>query len=121
VPDAQTLWLFTVACAGLGAIPGPAVLYVVSRSAVHGRRAGLVSVAGIETGNFVQVLAASAGLAAMVASSATAFSFFKYTGAAYLLYLGVRTIREGASADGVPGERGEADAASTGRASWWAR
>jgi threonine/homoserine/homoserine lactone efflux protein len=115
VPDSETLWLFTVACAGLVAIPGPAVLYIVSRSALHGRRAGLVSVAGIETGNFVQVLAATAGLAAIVASSATAFSIVKYAGAAYLIYLGIRTIREGAAVDdGSPDRRGR-----SGRRLYW--
>ena len=50
---------------------------------------------GIEAGNFVQVLAATAGLAAIVASSATAFTFVKYAGAAYLVYLGIRALREG--------------------------
>jgi threonine/homoserine/homoserine lactone efflux protein len=96
MPDPATLWLFVGACAGLVAVPGPAVLYIISRSAMYGRRAGLVSVAGIETGNFLQVLAATAGLAAIVASSATLFSIVKYAGAAYLVYLGIRTIRDGA-------------------------
>jgi threonine/homoserine/homoserine lactone efflux protein len=114
VPDSETLWLFTVACAGLVAIPGPAVLYIVSRSALHGRRAGLVSVAGIETGNFVQVLAATAGLAAIVASSATAFSIVKYAGAAYLVYLGIRTIRDGAAVDASQERSGR-----TGRRLYW--
>jgi threonine/homoserine/homoserine lactone efflux protein len=114
VPDSETLWLFTVACAGLVAIPGPAVLYIVSRSALHGRRAGLVSVAGIETGNLVQVLAATAGLAAIVASSATAFSIVKYAGAAYLVYLGIRTIRDGAAVDASQERSGR-----TGRRLYW--
>ena len=50
---------------------------------------------GIEAGNFVQVLAATAGLAAVVASSAAAFSIVKYAGAAYLVVLGIRALREG--------------------------
>ena len=100
MPAVETLVPFAIACAGLVAIPGPAVLYIVSRSALHGRHAGLVSVAGIETGNLVQVLAATAGLAAIVASSAVAFSVVKYAGAAYLVYLGVRTILEGATSAG---------------------
>jgi threonine/homoserine/homoserine lactone efflux protein len=115
VPDPETLWLFAGACVGLVAIPGPAVLYIVSRSAVHGRRAGLVSVAGIETGNFLQVLAATAGLAAIVASSATAFSVVKYAGAAYLVYLGVRMIREGT----VRNEGAYPSAARTPRRLYW--
>jgi threonine/homoserine/homoserine lactone efflux protein len=114
MPGPETLAPFAIACAGLVAIPGPAVLYIVSRSALHGRRAGLVSVAGIETGNFIQVLAATAGLAAIVASSAVAFSVVKYAGAAYLVYLGVRSILEGATGpDGPPPSR------RSGRRLYW--
>ena len=83
MPSPETLWFFAGASAALVAIPGPAVLYIVSRSVAEGRRGGLLSVAGIETGNMVQVLAAAAGLAAIVASSATAFTVVKYAGAAY--------------------------------------
>jgi threonine/homoserine/homoserine lactone efflux protein len=95
MPDIETLWLFALASAALVAIPGPAVLYIVTRGVAHGRRGAILSMLGIETGNFVQVLAATAGLAAVVASSATAFSIVKYAGAAYLVVLGIRAIREG--------------------------
>ena len=98
MPSAHTLALFAVASAGLVAIPGPAVLYIVTRGVVHGRRGGFVSVLGVETGNFVAVLAATVGLAALISSSATAFSVVKYAGAAYLVFLGIRTLREGAGA-----------------------
>jgi threonine/homoserine/homoserine lactone efflux protein len=94
MPDPQTLSLFAVAGAALVAIPGPAVLYIVGRSVADGRRAGLVSMLGIETGNLVQVFAAAAGLAAIILSSATAFSVVKYAGAAYLVYLGLSTLLE---------------------------
>jgi len=96
MPSTHTLLLFAVASAGLVAIPGPAILYIVTRGVVHGRRGALVSVFGVETGNFVAVLAAAVGLAAVISSSATAFSAVKYAGAAYLVYLGIRTLREGA-------------------------
>jgi threonine/homoserine/homoserine lactone efflux protein len=92
MPSPETLYVFAGACAALVAVPGPAVLYIVSRSVAHGRRAGLVSMAGIETGNFLQVVAAAAGLAAIVASSATLFSIVKYAGAAYLIYLGLQSL-----------------------------
>jgi threonine/homoserine/homoserine lactone efflux protein len=72
--------------------PGPAVLYIVARSLDQGRRAGLVSVLSIETGNFVHVLAATLGLSAILLSSATAFAVVKYLGAAYLIFLGVRRL-----------------------------
>ena len=95
MPSTQTLALFAVASAGLVAIPGPAVFYIVTRGVVHGRRGALVSVLGVESGNFVAVLAATVGLAAVISSSATAFTVVKYAGAAYLVYLGIRTLREG--------------------------
>ena len=59
---------------------------------VHGRRGVLISTLGVETGNLVQVLAATVGLAAIVASSAEAFSVIKYLGAAYLIFLGIRAL-----------------------------
>lgn len=98
MPSPHTLVLFAAASAALVAIPGPAILYIVTRGVVHGRRGALVSVAGVETGNFVAVLAATVGLAALISSSALVFSAVKFAGAAYLIYLGIRTLREGAGA-----------------------
>ena len=72
--------------------PGPAVLYIIARSVDQGRRAGLVSVLSIETGNFFHVLAAALGLSAILLSSALAFTVVKYLGAAYLVYLGLRRL-----------------------------
>jgi threonine/homoserine/homoserine lactone efflux protein len=72
--------------------PGPAVLYVVARSIDQGRGAGLASALGIQAGNFVHAAAAVVGISAVVASSATAFMVVKYLGAAYLIYLGVKTL-----------------------------
>ena len=93
MPSTETLWLFAVASAGLVLVPGPAVLYIVTRGVVHGRRGGLISVFGVEAGNVLQVLAATVGLAAVIASSAAAFTVVKYAGAAYLVYLGIRALR----------------------------
>lgn len=73
-------------------IPGPAVLYITTRSASQGRMAGLVSVLAIETANFLQAVAAALGLSAILLSSALAFNVVKYLGAAYLIYLGVRKL-----------------------------
>lgn len=98
MPSLETLALFAVASAGLVAIPGPAILYIVTRGVVHGRRGALLSVAGVESGNFLAVLAAAIGLAALISSSAAAFTVVKYAGAAYLIWLGIRTLREGAGA-----------------------
>jgi threonine/homoserine/homoserine lactone efflux protein len=90
MPDAHAFALFVPAAIVLLAIPGPAVLYIVATSVVGGRRAGLVSVAGIHLGSIVHVAAAVAGLSALVVSSAIAFSVVKYAGAAYLVLVGIR-------------------------------
>jgi threonine/homoserine/homoserine lactone efflux protein len=87
------LLLFVTGAAILLVIPGPAVTYVVSRSIGHGRAAGLVSVMGIVTGTLCHVVAAALGISALLASSAAAFQFVKYLGAAYLIYLGIKTLR----------------------------
>jgi threonine/homoserine/homoserine lactone efflux protein len=94
MPDASTLLLFAGASLALLAIPGPAVIYVVTRSIEHGRTAGIVSMLGVETGTFAYALAAAAGLSGLIAASVTAFTVVKYAGAAYLLYLGVRKLLE---------------------------
>jgi threonine/homoserine/homoserine lactone efflux protein len=89
----SSLLLFVTGAAILLVIPGPAVTYVVSRSIGHGRAAGLVSVMGIVVGTLFHVVAAALGLSAVLASSALAFQFVKYLGAAYLIYLGIKTLR----------------------------
>ncbi len=86
------LYLFLGASLALLLVPGPAVLYITARSANQGRLAGLVSVLAIETANFLQAVAATLGLSAILLSSALTFDVVKYLGAAYLLYLGVRKL-----------------------------
>ena len=88
----SSLLLFVIGGAILLMIPGAAVMYVVSRSIGHGRAAGLVSVMGIVVGTLFHIVAATLGLSALLASSALAFQFVKYLGAAYLIYLGIRTL-----------------------------
>src|SRR5580704_3128954 len=93
----SALLLFVTGALLLLVIPGPAVLYIVSRSIGHGRPAGLVSAMGIATGTLFHVAAATLGLSALLASSAMAFQFVKYVGAAYLIFLGIRVLRGGDS------------------------
>lgn len=88
----STLGVFIGAAIALLLTPGPAVLYIVTRSIEQGRSAGLVSVLGICTGTLVHVVAATLGLSALLVSSAAAFTVVKYAGAAYLIVLGVRTL-----------------------------
>ncbi|WP_216216450.1 LysE family translocator [Amycolatopsis aidingensis] len=74
-------------------IPGPSVLFVVSRALAAGRRAALLTVVGNATGVYLQVIAVALGLGAVVERSATAFTVVKLVGAAYLVYLGVQAVR----------------------------
>jgi threonine/homoserine/homoserine lactone efflux protein len=92
VPTLTTLTLFLLAALGLLFIPGPAVLYVVTRSVDQGRNAGVVSAAGIGIADLVHTAAAAFGLSALLLTSALAFTIVKYLGAAYLIYLGIRTL-----------------------------
>jgi threonine/homoserine/homoserine lactone efflux protein len=85
--------LFLLASLTLVAIPGPNHLYITTRSIGEGRRAGIASALGVETGTLVHIGAAAAGLSAVVAASATAFGLLRYAGAAYLVYLAYRTLR----------------------------
>ena len=110
MPSLATVLLFAGSTLALLAVPGPSVLYVVARTVEHGRAAGLVSVLGLETGALIHVAAAAAGLSALVASSPTAFAVLRYVGAAYLLWLGIRTLRRSraaapAAAGGVASHR----------------
>lgn len=93
MPETTTLLLFAVAAAALVAIPGPNLIYIATRSLSQGQRAGFASALGVEAGTLVHVAAAAAGLSALIASSATAFTVVKYAGAAYLVFLGVRALR----------------------------
>ncbi|WP_084264847.1 LysE family translocator [Actinomadura macra] len=87
--------LFLLAAVTLVAVPGPNHLYITTRSIGEGRRAGILSAFGVQTGTLVHVAAAAAGLSAVVAASATAFGALRYAGAAYLVYLAYRTLRGG--------------------------
>lgn len=92
MPSSPSLLAFVTAALVVLLIPGPGVLYVVARSVSQGHRAGLVSVVGLSAGALVHVVAATAGLSAILLASATAFGVVKMLGAGYLIYLGLRTI-----------------------------
>ncbi len=77
MPSASTLVLFCSAALVLLIIPGPSVLYIVTRSIDQGQRAGLVSVLGTHAGSLVHIAAAAFGLSALIVSSALAFSAVK--------------------------------------------
>lgn len=93
MPSPEVFAAFAVASLALLVVPGPSVLYIVTRSMDQGRAAGLVSVLGIHTGSIIHVAAAALGLSAILASSALTYGVVKYVGAAYLIWLGIRALR----------------------------
>jgi threonine/homoserine/homoserine lactone efflux protein len=94
MPTLMTLFLFAVATLVLTATPGPGVLYLVARSVAQGRRAGFVSMLGIESGEVVWIAAAATGLSAVLAASTTALDVLRFAGAAYLIVLGINRWRQ---------------------------
>jgi len=92
MPDWSTLILFATAASILVFTPGPNTLYITARSINQGRAAGIVSSLGVEVGTLVHVFAAAFGISALLLTSATAFNIVKYAGAAYLIYLGIKTL-----------------------------
>src|SRR4051794_37228861 len=102
MPPLPTLLVFAAATAGLLLLPGPSVLFIVARTLEHGRRGGLVSMLGVETGALLHVAAATAGLSALVAASPGTLLAVKLAGAGYLLVLGVRALRGSGTAKAAP-------------------
>ncbi len=93
MPEPSTLLLFAASAAVLILIPGPNLLYIVTRSVEGGRRTGVASMLGVEVAGLIHIAAAAAGLSALLASSAVAFEIVRYAGVAYLLWLGIRALR----------------------------
>lgn len=94
MPGTHDLALFIVSGLLLNLTPGADLLYITSRSAAHGLRAGAAAVLGVSAGCAVHVLAAALGVSALLAASATAFTVLKLLGAAYLVYMGMMLLRQ---------------------------
>jgi len=92
------LALFVASGLLLNFTPGPDTMYILGRTATQGWRGGAVAALGIGAGCFVHIFAAAAGLSALLAASATAFTVLKWIGAAYLVYVGVSMLRSQAQA-----------------------
>jgi threonine/homoserine/homoserine lactone efflux protein len=92
VPPTHLL-AFTVTAFVLIAIPGPSVLFTVSRAIALGRVAGVATVAGNTVGAFTQVVAVAFGIGPLVEQSVALFTVIKLVGACYLVYLGVQAVR----------------------------
>ena len=81
-----------IASALLTIAPGPDIVYVLTRGIAQGRRAGFAAALGFATGVIFHTALAALGIAALIRSSEVAFSLVRYAGAAYLVYLGIRTL-----------------------------
>ena len=92
--EPRTFILFLVAAAAAIAAPGPDILYVLSRAISGGKRTGCISAIGIASGEVLHTVLAILGLAALLQASAKAFLVVTLLGAFYLVYLGIRAIRE---------------------------
>lgn len=93
MPPGDLLLAFAVASFLLIVVPGPSVLFVVSRALAYGRRVALTTVVGNTTGVFLLAASVAVGVGAVVQTSAVAFHVIRFVGAAYLIYLGIRAIR----------------------------
>lgn len=91
---AAQLALVSGAAVIFAVVPGPAVIYIITRSVDQNRKAGIMSGLGVALGNQVLVVLAAFGLSALLASSLAAYDTVRFIGAAYLMYLGVRRLRD---------------------------
>lgn len=92
MPDPVTLAAFLLASCALVVVPGPNLIYIVTRSMAQGTRAGLASAAGVETATLAYVMMTALGVSALVARSDPVFAAIRYAGAGYLLYLAVQAV-----------------------------
>ena len=102
--EQDTLILFLLAAFVLLITPGPAVIYIVARSVSQGTLAGFVAALGMHVGTLVHIIAAAYGVSKLLMTSTLAFNVAKYLGAAYLIFLGIRSFlsKEENSVPGKP-------------------
>ncbi len=103
----DNLWAYLAACMVLTVAPGPDNILVVSLGLARGRRPAVLAAWGMVSGVLVHTLAVAAGISAVIAASELAFTVIQYAGAAYLIYLAWRIVRErgggpAAAADHAP-------------------
>src|SRR3712207_2072875 len=97
------IWLaFVAACVALVLVPGPTVLLVVSYALGQGWRAALPIAVGVALGDFTAMSMSVLGIGALLIASATVFAVVKWTGAAYLVYLGIKLFRAGGALRAEP-------------------
>lgn len=94
MPTTATLIAFAAAAFALVVIPGPNLIYIITRGIQQGRRAAIVSSLGVQLGMVMHVLLATFGLSALVAKSPVLYDVLRYAGAAYLVWMGVSLLRK---------------------------
>lgn len=92
MPTWDVIALFLAATSVLVITPGPVIIYIIACTVDRGYKAGLISVIGVGVGTLAHVIAAAIGISAILRSLMLAFTVVKYAGAAYLVYLGIRTL-----------------------------
>ena len=92
--ETSRLLVFAGAALALIVVPGPSVLFVIGRGVALGRRAAVLTVVGNTIGAYCQVIAVAIGLGALVERSVALYTAIKLVGAAYLVYLGIKAVRE---------------------------
>jgi RhtB (resistance to homoserine/threonine) family protein len=97
VVDFNSYLLFIGASIILCIVPGPDMIYLLSRTIAQGKKAGFAAALGINLGGYFHLTAAILGISAIIATSAIAFTILKYCGAAYLIYIGFKAILSNSS------------------------
>lgn len=92
MPDVNSILLFIIAGLTLNITPGPDMMFVITRSVSESTRSGVISSLGIAAGSIFHTLAVALGLSALLLAVPVAYEIIKYTGAAYLVYLGLKML-----------------------------
>jgi threonine/homoserine/homoserine lactone efflux protein len=103
--SATQIGVFLAAALVLAFTPGPGIMYVMARTLSGGASDGIASTLGTAVGGMIHVAVAAVGLSALLAASANAFLVVKYVGAAYLIFLGVRSILSARRQSSIPSIR----------------
>jgi len=102
MPEFAQFLLFLAAATVLAITPGPGIFYVAARTLAAGRAEGVASSLGTGIGGLAHVVAGAVGVSALIMASATAFSVLKWVGAAYLVFIGIRTIWQARTGQAEP-------------------
>lgn len=94
MPDLQNFLLFALAALMLNITPGNDMIFVISRSLSYGTKAGIYAAFGIGLGCFVHIFASVVGLSVIIQQSEILFNIIRYAGAAYLIFIGIKSFIE---------------------------